>query len=98
MCMATGVKDTGCDVLCLDDVCVSALALLPHTGLLAVGFHFSCFQLWRLKVPVLEYSSRFEHEDVPTPITHFAYQEPENDPRNFCYVWVARGPMPSDET
>lgn len=24
------------------------------------------------------------------PVSHFSYQEPENDPRSFCYLWVAR--------
>ena len=23
-------------------------------------------------------------------VSHFAYQEPENDPRSFCYLWVVR--------
>ena len=23
-------------------------------------------------------------------VTGFAFSEPENDPRNFCYVWVVR--------
>jgi len=31
------------------------------------------------------------------PITHMAYQEPENDPKNFCYIWVARGQQDIDE-
>ena len=60
-------------------------------------FNIICFdhgQLWRLNIPVLEYSSRFE--DDLGPVTHFAYQEPENDPKNFCYVWVARGAMVTD--
>ena len=26
-------------------------------------------------------------------VTHLSFQEPENDPRNFCYLWVARGPL-----
>lgn len=26
-------------------------------------------------------------------ITHLSFQEPENDPRNCCYLWVARGPL-----
>ncbi|KAH3824931.1 hypothetical protein DPMN_126791 [Dreissena polymorpha] len=38
---------------------------------------------------VPRYSSRLESE--PTPVSHIAYQEPENDPKNFCYIWIARG-------
>ena len=40
------------------------------------------------------YSSRYE-EDLAA-VTHFAFQEPENDPRNYCYLWVARGPQPHE--
>jgi len=40
------------------------------------------------------YSSRYE--DGLAPINSIAYQEPENDPRNYCYLWVARGPQPLD--
>ena len=36
------------------------------------------------------FSSRFE-EDLPAVVS-FAYQEPENDPRYFGYLWVVRGP------
>jgi len=36
------------------------------------------------------FSSRFE-EDIPAVVS-FTYQEPENDPRRFGYLWVVRGP------
>jgi len=36
------------------------------------------------------FSSRFE-EDIPAVVS-FTYQEPENDPRHFGYLWVVRGP------
>ena len=36
------------------------------------------------------FSSRF-FEEFPA-VVGFAYQEPENDPRHFGYLWVARGP------
>ncbi len=26
--------------------------------------------------------------EVPTPIVAFGFQEPCNDPQNFCYLWV----------
>ena len=26
---------------------------------------------------------------VPVPVTHFTYQEPENDPKSNTYLWVA---------
>ncbi|XP_021372867.1 protein ELYS-like isoform X1 [Mizuhopecten yessoensis] len=73
-----------------DDVKVSCMKYIPQTGNLVVGFNFGCFQLWKLHIPVVEYSSRLEVDAVP--ITHIAYQEPENDPKNFCYLWMARDP------
>ncbi|XP_060062460.1 protein ELYS-like [Ylistrum balloti] len=73
-----------------EDVKVTCLKYIPQTGNLVVGFNFGCFQLWKLHIPVLEYSSRLEVDSVP--VTHIAYQEPENDPKNFCYLWMARDP------
>ncbi|CAH1774002.1 unnamed protein product [Owenia fusiformis] len=77
-----------------DTVVVTSLKYIGHTGLLAVGFNFGSFQLWKMYNQTLEYSCRFE-EDLP-PVTHFAYQEPENDPRKFVYIWVGRGPRIQD--
>ena len=31
------------------------------------------------------------------PVTRIAHQEPENDPKNFCYLWVARSQMDPEE-
>ncbi|XP_069118568.1 protein ELYS-like isoform X2 [Argopecten irradians] len=73
-----------------EDVRVTCLKYIPQTGNLVVGFNFGCFQLWKLHIPVLEYSSRFETDAAS--VTHIAYQEPENDPKNFCYLWMARDP------
>ncbi|XP_013391825.1 protein ELYS-like [Lingula anatina] len=78
-----------------EEVFVTSLKFVHPIGTLIVGFNFGCFQMWRLYEPVLDFSSKLDIDDV-CPITHFAYQEPENDPRNFCYLWVARGPLPSD--
>ncbi|XP_029651707.1 protein ELYS isoform X1 [Octopus sinensis] len=73
-----------------DDICVTCLKYMSRNGLLAVGFSFGCFQLWRLAVPFLEYSSHVD-DSGDAPITHITYQEPENDPKFFTYIWVARG-------
>ncbi|KAK3099666.1 hypothetical protein FSP39_007744 [Pinctada imbricata] len=68
------------------DVHVSCLKYIPQIGCLVVGFSFGCYQIWKLHIPVLEYSSRLETD--PVPITHIVYQEPENDPKNFSYIWT----------
>ncbi|XP_078336668.1 uncharacterized protein LOC111137601 isoform X2 [Crassostrea virginica] len=71
-----------------DAVHVSCLQYIPQIGSLFVGFSFGCYQIWKLHAPVLEYSSRLDVEMIP--ITHIAYQEPENDPKNFSYIWITR--------
>ncbi|XP_041480738.1 protein ELYS-like isoform X1 [Lytechinus variegatus] len=78
----------------ISDVSVTSLTYIPQIGSLAVGFNFGSFQLWRLADTSLEYSGPLSRH--PSPVTHFAYQEPEDDPQNFCYLWVARGPVISD--
>ena len=70
---------------------VTALEFLLQSGQLAVGFSFGCFQLWKLLVPLMEFASRMEPGLLP--VTHFAFQEPENDPRNFCYLWTANSAL-----
>ena len=41
------------------------------------------------------YSSRVNIDRLEPPVTHFAVQEPENDPRPFLYFWTCRnGPEP----
>ncbi|XP_071506406.1 protein ELYS-like [Diadema antillarum] len=79
----------------IGDVSVTSLAYIPQIGSLAVGFSFGCFQLWRLWDASLEFSGPLSREPSPI-VTHFAYQEPEDDPQNFCYLWVARCPQPDD--
>ncbi|XP_066297242.1 protein ELYS-like [Branchiostoma lanceolatum] len=76
------------------NIVVSSLQFLKRTGTLAVGYNFGQFQLWGLSGPGLDFSSNIENST--SAVTHFAYQEPENDPGNYCYLWVARGPLPTD--
>ncbi|XP_064642421.1 protein ELYS-like isoform X2 [Lineus longissimus] len=78
------------------NVCVTCIKFVPQMGVLAVGFNFGCFQLWKLTSPVLEYTVSYESDDL-APITHFIYQEPENDPRCFVYLWAVRGPTLVDK-
>lgn len=40
------------------------------------------------------YSSSIDSE--ADPVVKFAFQEPENDPRNYCYLWVVRGQTMND--
>ncbi|XP_055864357.1 protein ELYS-like [Biomphalaria glabrata] len=78
--------DTVQKVIDEDYVNVTSLKYLEQAGILAIGFNFGCFQLWKLYNPVLDYSSRFVPNSVQ--VSNFVVQEPENDPRNFVYLWV----------
>ena len=77
----------------LESVVISRIHYIPQLGGLLVGFNFGSWQLWNLKSLKLDCSSAYEGSgsaNFTMPITSFAFSEPENDPRNFCYVWVAR--------
>jgi hypothetical protein len=66
---------------------VCSLKLVPQLASLAVGFNFGSFQLWNLSRLEMEYSSTYTGSDS-LPLTGFTFQEPDNDPRNFCYLWA----------
>lgn len=72
---------------------VSALRFISQIGGLLVGYNFGAWQLWNLsalnKPLSLEFSSQYVSTEMP--VVDFAFQEPENDPRNFTYVWAIRG-------
>ncbi|XP_046849987.1 protein ELYS-like isoform X2 [Xenia sp. Carnegie-2017] len=72
-----------------NDVSVTCLAYIRQLGSLIVGYSFGCFQIWDLEQHTREFSSSFGVYVLP--VTHVTYQEPENDPRLCCYLWVARG-------
>jgi hypothetical protein len=76
-----------------DSVSVTAIKCIHHVGAIAIGYSFGSYQLWHLKELKLLWT---HSEDVLSScVTHFAFQEPEDDPRKFCYLWVGRGPVPS---
>ena len=70
---------------------VTALHLVSQIRCLCVGYSFGSFQLYSL-CPTMVVCSSPIAQDVA--ITHFAYMEPENDPRSFVYLWVATGMSP----
>jgi hypothetical protein len=86
-------------------VVVSHLQYIPQLGNLLVGFNFGSWQMWNTSRLILEFASSYDGAEPTSaastskngtslsslPVTSFAFSEPENDPRNFCYVWVARG-------
>ncbi|KAK8405675.1 hypothetical protein O3P69_001874 [Scylla paramamosain] len=69
-------------------VFVAALAFFPQLASLVVGYNFGAFQIINLSTLTIECASPYE-ESMP-PVLSFACQEPENDPRNFVYLWLCR--------
>ncbi|XP_061621827.1 protein ELYS isoform X4 [Phyllopteryx taeniolatus] len=69
-------------------VSATALHYIPRTNQLAVGFSDGYLQLWNLKSLRKEYHSQLDGGRVP--VHAFTFQEPENDPRNCCYLWAVQ--------
>ncbi|CAH2091399.1 unnamed protein product [Euphydryas editha] len=65
---------------------VTVLQYIPQLGSLVVGFNFGAFQIWNTLNLKLEFTSQVNVECLP--VTHFGFQEPCDDPRAFCYLWV----------
>ncbi|KAM9366695.1 protein ELYS [Symphorus nematophorus] len=66
----------------------TALQYISRTNQLAVGFSDGYLQLWNMKALKKEYHSQLEGGRVP--VHAFTFQEPENDPRNCCYLWAVQ--------
>ncbi|CAH2039840.1 unnamed protein product, partial [Iphiclides podalirius] len=69
-----------------DHIRVTSLQYIPQLGSLAVGYNFGAFQIWNLLNLDLEFTSQVNVDCLP--VTHFGFQEPCDDPRAFCYLWV----------
>ncbi|KRT81019.1 hypothetical protein AMK59_5920 [Oryctes borbonicus] len=68
------------------DVLVTSLFYSPQLGSLLVGYNFGAWQIWNIVNMTLVYTSPVYEENIP--VSHFAMQEPADDPRAFCYVWA----------
>ncbi|XP_034732784.1 protein ELYS isoform X2 [Etheostoma cragini] len=66
----------------------TALQYISRTNQLAVGFSDGYLQLWNMKTLKKEFHSQLEGGRVP--VHAFTFQEPENDPRNCCYLWAVQ--------
>ncbi|KAM8945526.1 protein ELYS [Pelodytes ibericus] len=67
---------------------VSTLSYIRRTNQLAVGFSDGYLSLWNLKTLRREYHVQIEGGKVP--VFAVIFQEPENDPRNCCYLWAVQ--------
>ncbi|XP_004932919.1 protein ELYS isoform X1 [Bombyx mori] len=71
-----------------DHIRVTVLQYLPQLASLAVGYNFGAFQIWNMMTLDLEFTSQVKLNIDCLPVTHFGFQEPCDDPRAFCYLWV----------
>ncbi|CAH2249818.1 ELYS [Pelobates cultripes] len=66
----------------------TTITYISRTNQLAVGFSDGYLTLWNMKTLRREY--RVQVEGGRIPINSITFQEPENDPRHCCYLWVAQ--------
>nr|XP_058924640.1 protein ELYS isoform X3 [Kogia breviceps] len=73
---------------------VSTLSYINRTNQLAVGFSDGYLALWNMKSMKREYCTQLEGGRVP--VYAVTFQEPENDPRNCCYLWAVQSTQDSE--
>ncbi|XP_077024661.1 protein ELYS isoform X2 [Tamandua tetradactyla] len=73
---------------------VSTLSYISRTNQLAVGFSDGFLALWNMKTMKREYYTQLEGGRVP--VYAVTFQEPENDPRNCCYLWAVQSTQDSE--
>ncbi|XP_073542300.1 protein ELYS-like [Phyllobates terribilis] len=67
---------------------VTTVSYIGRTNHLAVGFSDGYLSLWNMKTLRREYHVQIEGGRVP--VFSVTFQEPENDPRNCCYLWAVQ--------
>ncbi|KAG9484039.1 hypothetical protein GDO78_009768 [Eleutherodactylus coqui] len=67
---------------------VTTVGYISRTNQLAVGFSDGYLSLWNMKTLRREYHVQIEGGRVP--VYSVTFQEPENDPRNCCYLWAVQ--------
>ncbi|XP_070590165.1 protein ELYS isoform X2 [Erythrolamprus reginae] len=73
---------------------VTTLSYIQKSNQLVVGFSDGYLSLWNMKSLKKEYHSQLEGGRVP--VYAVTFQEPENDPRNCCYLWAVQSTQESE--
>ncbi|KAL6087893.1 hypothetical protein STEG23_014029, partial [Scotinomys teguina] len=73
---------------------ISTISYINRTNHLAVGFSDGYLALWNMKSMKREYYTQLEGGRVP--VYAVVFQEPENDPRNCCYLWAVQSTQDSE--
>ncbi|KAK7815294.1 hypothetical protein U0070_019138 [Myodes glareolus] len=75
-------------------IAISTLSYINRTNQLAVGFSDGYLALWNMKNMKREYYTQLEGGRIP--VYAVVFQEPENDPRNCCYLWAVQSTQDSE--
>ncbi|NWY07383.1 ELYS protein, partial [Nothoprocta ornata] len=73
---------------------ISTLCYIGRSNQLVVGFSDGYLSLWNMKTLKKEY--HFQLEGGRIPVYAVTFQEPENDPRNCCYLWAVQSTQESE--
>uniref|UniRef100_A0A8C3D9V5 Uncharacterized protein n=1 Tax=Corvus moneduloides TaxID=1196302 RepID=A0A8C3D9V5_CORMO len=73
---------------------VSTLCYISRSNQLVVGFSDGYLSLWNMKTLKREHHSQLEGGRIP--VYAVTFQEPENDPRNCCYLWAVQSTQQSE--
>ncbi|NXJ12160.1 ELYS protein, partial [Odontophorus gujanensis] len=73
---------------------ISTLCYISRSNLLVVGFSDGYLSLWNMRTLKREYHSQLEGGRIP--VYAVTFQEPENDPRNCCYLWAVQSTQESE--
>ncbi|XP_039553619.1 protein ELYS [Passer montanus] len=73
---------------------VSTLCYISRSNQLIVGFSDGYLSLWNMKSLKREHHSQLEGGRIP--VYAVTFQEPENDPRNCCYLWAVQSTQQSE--
>ena len=76
-----------------ESVQVSCLYHCPQLASLCIGYNLGCWSLFSLTDLSPTYSSSLPAS--PAPVVGLTWQEPLDDPRDYSYLWVCRGPRVS---
>ncbi|XP_075002695.1 protein ELYS-like isoform X2 [Calonectris borealis] len=73
---------------------ISTLCYISRSNQLVVGFSDGYLSLWNMKTLKKEHHSQLEGGRIP--VYAVTFQEPENDPRNCCYLWAVQSTQESE--
>ncbi|XP_053918044.1 protein ELYS isoform X2 [Cuculus canorus] len=73
---------------------ISTLGYISRSNQLVVGFSDGYMSLWNMKTLKREHHCQLEGGRIP--VYAVTFQEPENDPRNCCYLWAVQSTQESE--